>query len=49
MFYKIGGNMEILDVYDIKGNKLNKTTVRGNLDLKEGEEFIKIEGENEVI
>lgn len=34
--------MEILDVYDIKGNKLNKTTVRGNLDLKEGEEFIKI-------
>lgn len=34
--------MEILDVYDIKGNKLNKTTVRGNLQLKEGEEFIKI-------
>ncbi len=34
--------MEILDVYDIKGNKLNKTTVRGNLELKEGEEFIKI-------
>ena len=34
--------MEILDVYDIKGNKLDKTTVRGNLQLKEGEEFIKI-------
>ena len=34
--------MEILDIYDIHGNKLNKTTVRGNLNLIEGEEFIKI-------
>ena len=34
--------MEILDVYDVHGNKLNKTTVRGNLELIEGEEFIKI-------
>ena len=34
--------MEVLDVYDIHGNKLNKTTVRGKLDLVEGEEFIKI-------
>jgi ADP-ribose pyrophosphatase YjhB (NUDIX family) len=34
--------MEVLDVYDVHGNKLNKTTVRGNLELVEGEEFIKI-------
>ena len=34
--------MEILDVYDVHSNKLNKTTVRGNLELIEGEEFIKI-------
>ena len=38
----MGYKMEVLDVYDIHGNKLNKTTVRGNLELVEGEEFIKI-------
>ena len=38
----MGYKMEVLDVYDVHGNKLNKTTVRGNLELVEGEEFIKI-------
>ena len=33
--------MEILDVYDVNGNKLDKTTVRGNLNLNEGE-YVKI-------
>lgn len=33
--------MEILDVYDIYGNKLNKTVERNNKTLKEGE-FVKV-------
>jgi len=31
--------MEILDLYDINGNKLNKTIVRGNRDIPDGEYF----------
>lgn len=33
--------MEILDVYDINGNKINKTIERNNKDLKDGE-YIKL-------